>query len=60
MGLGALQALKESDRTDVPIVGIDGIEDGLNAVNIGTSLQNGTVELSSGLAVANALAKRNR
>ena len=62
MGLGALQALKESGRTDVPIVGIDGIEDGLNAVKsgefIGTSLQNGTVELSSGLAVANALAKK--
>ncbi|KWX22395.1 sugar ABC transporter xylitol/D-threitol-binding protein ThpA [Mycolicibacterium wolinskyi] len=61
MGLGALQALKESGRTGVPIVGIDGIEDGLNAVKsgefIGTSLQNGTVELSAGLAVANALAK---
>jgi ribose transport system substrate-binding protein len=60
MGLGALQALKESGKT-VPIVGIDGIEDGLNAVKsgefIGTSLQNGTVELSAGLAVANALAK---
>ena len=62
MGLGALQALKESGRTDVPIVGIDGIEDGLNAVKsgefIGTSLQNGTVELSAGLAVANALVKK--
>jgi ribose transport system substrate-binding protein len=61
MGLGALQALKEAGRTDVPIVGIDGIEDGLNAVKsgefIGTSLQNGTVELSAGLAVANALAR---
>ncbi|WP_199254210.1 substrate-binding domain-containing protein [Mycolicibacterium mengxianglii] len=61
MGLGALQALKEVGRTDVPIVGIDGIEDGLNAVKsgefIGTSLQNGTVELSAGLAVANKLAK---
>ncbi len=61
MGLGALQALKEAGRTDVPIVGIDGIEDGLNAVKsgefIGTSLQNGTVELSAGLAVANALVK---
>ncbi|TFV58025.1 sugar ABC transporter substrate-binding protein [Mycobacterium sp. PS03-16] len=61
MGLGALQALKEAGRTGVPIVGIDGIEDGLNAVKsgefIGTSLQNGTVELSAGLAVANKLAK---
>ena len=62
MGLGALQALKEANRTDVPIVGIDGIEDGLNAVKsgefIGTSLQNGTVELSAGLAVANAIVKK--
>ena len=61
MGLGALQALKEAGRNDVPIVGIDGIEDGLNAVKggefIGTSLQNGTVELAAGLAVANRLAK---
>ncbi|BBX67624.1 substrate-binding domain-containing protein [Mycolicibacterium psychrotolerans] len=64
MGLGALQALKETGRNDVPIVGIDGIEDGLNAVKsgefIGTSLQNGTVELSAGLAVANALAKKEQ
>jgi ribose transport system substrate-binding protein len=63
MGLGALQALKESGKT-VPVVGIDGIEDGLNAVKsgefIGTSLQNGTVELSAGLAVANALAKKEQ
>jgi len=61
MGLGALQAFKEAGRTGVPIVGIDGIEDGLNAVKsgefIGTSLQNGTVELSAGLAVAEALVK---
>jgi ribose transport system substrate-binding protein len=61
MGLGALQALKEAGRPGVPIVGIDGIEDGLNAVKsgefIGTSLQNGTVELSAGLAVADALVK---
>jgi ribose transport system substrate-binding protein len=60
MGLGALQALKESKKT-VPIVGIDGIEDGLKAVQsgefIGTMLQNGTVELSAGLAVAAAIAK---
>jgi ribose transport system substrate-binding protein len=62
MGLGALQALKEANVAGVPIVGIDGIEDGLNAVKsgdfIGTSLQNGTVELSAGLAVANALVKK--
>ena len=61
MGLGALQALKEAGRNDVPIVGIDGIEDGLNAVKsgefIGTSLQNGTVELAAGLAVASKIAR---
>ena len=61
MGLGALQALKEAGKT-VPIVGIDGIEDGLKAVEsgefIGTMLQNGTVELSAGLAVAAAIAKK--
>ncbi len=64
MGLGALQALKEAGRTGVPIVGIDGIEDGLNAVKsgefIGTSLQNGTVELSAGLAVATRWPRRSR
>jgi ribose transport system substrate-binding protein len=64
MGLGALQALKEAGRTRIPIVGIDGIEDGLNAVKsgdfIGTSLQNGTVELSAGLAVADKLVKKGQ
>ncbi|MFD0483264.1 substrate-binding domain-containing protein [Kineococcus sp. GCM10028916] len=61
MGLGALQALKESGL-NLPVVGIDGIEDGLNAVKsgefIGTSLQNGTVELSAGLAVAAKIARK--
>lgn len=61
MGLGALQALKEAGVSGVPIVGIDGIEDGLNAVKngdfIGTSLQHGTVEMAAGLAVAVKLAK---
>ena len=60
MGLGALAAFKEAGKS-VPIVGIDGIEDGLNAVKsgefIGTMLQNGTVELSVGLAVAAAIAR---
>ncbi|MCW2689718.1 MAG: LacI family transcriptional regulator [Mycobacterium sp.] len=64
MGLGALQAMKEAGRNDVPIVGIDGIEDGLNAVKsgefIGTSLQNGTVELAAGLAVADKLVKKEQ
>lgn len=61
MGLGALQALREAGMTDVPVVGIDGIEDGLNAVKdgtfIGTSLQNGTVQLATGVAVAAKLAR---
>ncbi|WP_407361263.1 substrate-binding domain-containing protein [Microbacterium sp. LBN7] len=61
MGLGALQALKEAGITGVPIVGIDGIADGLEAVKngdfIGTSLQNGTVELSAGVAYAAAVVR---
>ena len=60
MGLGALQALKEANKT-LPIVGIDGIQDGLQAVTdgnfIGTSLQHGRVELAAGLAVAYKAAK---
>lgn len=60
MGLGAVQALKEAGM-DVPVVGIDGIEDGLKAVEngdfIGTSLQHGRVELATGLAVAQKVAE---
>ncbi|WP_285727603.1 substrate-binding domain-containing protein [Psychromicrobium xiongbiense] len=60
MGLGAVQALREAGKS-VPVVGIDGIEDGLNAVKsgdfIGTSLQHGTIELSAGLATAAAIAR---
>jgi ribose transport system substrate-binding protein len=56
MGLGAVQALREAGIEDVPVVGIDGIEDGLRAVEsgdfIGSSLQHGRVELAAGLAVA--------
>jgi ribose transport system substrate-binding protein len=55
MGLGAVQALKEAGKT-VPVVGIDGIEDGLRAVEsgafIGSSLQHGRVELAAGLGAA--------
>lgn len=55
MGLGAVQALKEAN-VKVPVVGIDGIQDGLAAVKsgdfIGSSLQHGRVELAAGLAVA--------
>jgi ribose transport system substrate-binding protein len=59
MGLGAVQALKEAG-VDVPVVGIDGIQDGLAAVKsgdfIGSSLQHGRVELATGLAVAKMVA----
>lgn len=55
MGLGAVQALSEAGQK-VPVVGIDGIEDGLAAVKngtfIGSSLQHGRVEMAAGLAVA--------
>lgn len=55
MGLGAVQALKEAGKT-MPVVGIDGIEDGLRAVEsgafIGSSLQHGRVELAAGLGAA--------
>ncbi|NKX56587.1 substrate-binding domain-containing protein [Arthrobacter mobilis] len=61
MGLGALQALNEAGVKGVKIVGIDGIEDGLKAVKsgdfIGTSLQHGTVEMATGLAVAAKIAR---
>ncbi len=60
MGLGAVQALNEAGM-DVPVVGIDGIEDGLAAVKngdfIGSSLQHGRVELAAGLAVAKRVAQ---
>lgn len=61
MGLGAVQALSEA-RKSVPVVGIDGIQDGLAAVKdgsfVGTSLQHGRVELAEGLAVAQMVAER--
>jgi len=61
MGLGALQATREAG-VKLPIVGVDGIEDGLKAVTsgdfIGTNLQNGTVELAAGLAVAAKIARK--
>lgn len=60
MGIGAVQALKEAGKT-LPVVGIDAIEDGLNAVKsgafIGSSLQHGRVELAAALAVAYKVAK---
>ncbi len=60
MGLGALQATREA-KVKLPIVGVDGIQDGLAAVKnggfIGTNLQDGTVELATGLAVATKIAR---
>lgn len=60
MGLGALQATREA-KVKLPIVGVDGIEDGLKAVKsgdfIGTNLQHGTVELAAGVAVASKIAR---
>lgn len=60
MGLGAVQALSEAKK-NLPVVGIDGIEDGLRAVKsgsfIGSSLQHGRVELATGLAVAAKIVK---
>jgi ribose transport system substrate-binding protein len=60
MALGALQATREAG-VDIPIVGIDGIEDALNAVAdgsmLGTQLQHGRVELAAGLAVAVKVAR---
>jgi ribose transport system substrate-binding protein len=55
MALGAIQAMKEAG-IKLPVVGIDGIQDGLAAVKagdlIGSSLQHGRVELAAGLGVA--------
>lgn len=61
MALGAIQAMKEAGIDPLlPVVGIDGIEDGLRAVQagemIGSSLQHGRVELAAGLAVAQKVA----
>ncbi|MHC9042933.1 substrate-binding domain-containing protein [Microbacterium saperdae] len=60
MALGALQATREAG-VEIPIVGIDGIEDALNAVAdgsmLGTQLQHGRVELAAGLAVAAKVAR---
>ena len=57
MAIGAIQAMKEAAISPLlPVVGIDGIEDGLRAIEagemIGTSLQHGRVQLAAGLAVA--------
>jgi len=55
MAIGAHRALLEAN-VSIPITGIDGIQDGLQAVKDGwlnaTNLQNGIVECSEGLVVA--------
>jgi len=61
MALGAIQAMKEAALDPLlPVVGIDGIEDGLRAIEagemIGSSLQHGRIELGAGLAVAEKVA----
>jgi ribose transport system substrate-binding protein len=61
MALGAIQAMKEAAISPLlPVVGIDGIEDGLRAIEagemIGSSLQHGRIELAAGLAVAQKVA----
>jgi ribose transport system substrate-binding protein len=54
MAIGGHQALAEAG-IDIPITGIDGIQDGLQGVLDGwlkaTNLQNGILELAEGLAV---------
>ncbi|WOP19255.1 substrate-binding domain-containing protein [Raineyella sp. LH-20] len=59
MALGAIQALNEAGRKGVPVVGVDGIQDGLAAVKsgelIGTNLQHGRVEMATGLAIADRI-----
>lgn len=61
MAIGAIQAMKEAGISPlIPVVGIDGIEDGLRAIEagemIGSSLQHGRIELAVGLAVAEKIA----
>lgn len=61
MALGVIQAMKEAGIDPLlPVVGIDGIEDGIRAVQagemIGSSLQHGRVQLAAGLAVAQRVA----
>ncbi|HEY1973772.1 MAG TPA: substrate-binding domain-containing protein [Pseudonocardia sp.] len=56
MAIGASRALAAVNRTDVKVVGIDGIQDGMSAVRSGqlhaSLLQNAPLELGIGLAAA--------
>jgi ribose transport system substrate-binding protein len=58
MGLGAMQAVKEANLS-IPVVGIDGLQDALRAIQtgefIGTVIQNGSIELALGLALTVAI-----
>lgn len=53
IGLGALQAANEAGR-EIAVTGVDGTEDGLNAVRdgrfIGTQMQHARTEFAAGLA----------
>jgi len=53
IGLGALQAASEAG-VEIAVTGVDGTEDGLNAVKdgrfIGTQMQHGRTEFAAGLA----------
>ena len=56
MAIGALRALTAAGRGEVKVVGIDGIQDGMKAVQSGqlyeSNLQNAPLELGTGVAVA--------
>ena len=59
-GTGALAALKAQGRTDVGVVGIDGLEESLNEIQkgsgkggyIATNMSKGSIQGGIGLAVA--------
>jgi ribose transport system substrate-binding protein len=56
MGIGAIRALDAAGRSDVKVVGIDGIQDGMKAVQAKqlyeSNLQDAPLELGTGVAVA--------
>ncbi|MFD0556183.1 monosaccharide ABC transporter substrate-binding protein (CUT2 family) [Stackebrandtia endophytica] len=60
IGLGALQAANEAGK-EIAIVGVDGTEDGLNAIKdgrfIGSQMQHARTEFAAGLAAVYHLAK---
>ena len=56
MAIGAIRALDAAGRTNVKVVGIDGIQDGMTAVRAGqeyeSNLQDAPLELGESLAIA--------